>query len=50
MEPLALLWSPTVAFVDSMLTAYRTFVGPLLAGSLRAVLAGRSCTMRTYFD
>lgn len=28
MEPLALLWVHTV-FVDSMLTAYKTFVGPL---------------------
>src|SRR5258708_38164739 len=28
MEPLALLWVH-IAFVDSMLTAYKTFVGPL---------------------
>src|SRR5260370_3464910 len=30
MEPLALLWVH-IAFVDSMLTAYKTFVGPLSA-------------------
>lgn len=30
MEPLALLWVH-IAFVDSILTAYKTFVGPLLA-------------------